>query len=110
MPVHRGTLRRICNSVLDSDSESITPICLNERCGKLPVHEQKTLIETIRSFSASCDGKAVVSAHVCNGNVAFVRVGIWSSVVLSSCRVKAIRSAIDILGQTLVTCSAWQRA
>ena len=98
MPVHRGSLRRICNSVLDSDSESITPICLNERCGELPVHEQKTLVETIRSFSTSCDGKAVVSAHVCNWNVTLVRVGIWSSVVLSGCRVEAIRSAIDIFG------------
>ena len=87
MPVHRGFLGRICNSVFDSDSESITPICLNERCGKLPVHEQKTLAETIRSFSVSRDGKAVVSAHVCNWNITFVRVGVWGGVVFSGCRV-----------------------
>lgn len=93
MPMQRRTLRRFRDSVFDSDAENIAPICLQKRPREGPIHEQTTFVEAVRSYGASSNGETVVSYHVCNRDIVFVRVGARGGKVLSG-SVEAERSPI----------------
>ena len=85
MPVQRGALRGICDSIFDGNVDNIAPVCLYWRSGKAPIYKKSTLLETIWGYHASSNDEFSTVRGIGGGNIVFVRIGVRGRIVLSGC-------------------------
>ena len=66
MPVDCGAFFRVCDLVVDSDGERVSPIGLERWARELAINKQDAFVDAIWSDVSALDGEVICSDDACH--------------------------------------------